>query len=69
MNISALGAVASSLDKPRVARRFWLVCKRCADELGYEEDAPKWATEGGLKRHLKLVHNGATSNDRERFTL
>ena len=53
-----------------VPPKYWLVCKRCLDELGYVEDAPKFASERGLKRHLKEQHKGATKNvEREPFTL
>lgn len=53
----------------RKFERFYIVCKRCVAALGYEEDAPKFATERGIKRHLRDQHNGAEHNERERFRL
>lgn len=50
-----------------VPQKFWIICKPCADELGYEEDAPKFATERGLERHLILVHNGRKNTAHETF--
>jgi len=52
----------------KALKAIYTPCKRCADALGYDDDAPKFASDKGLKRHLREVHN-ATSNERERFTL
>lgn len=43
-------------------------CAICVDNLGYVDDAPKFAGERGLKRHLRDVHN-VVENRKPRFTL
>ena len=48
--------------------RYWLRCRICADALGYEDDVPRFATDRGLKRHLKSEHN-VVENRRPRFCL
>ena len=53
----------------RQKRAVWTPCKRCVEVVGYVEDAPKFASDRGLNKHLREEHNGAVSNDRERFTL
>jgi len=52
----------------RQLKIIYIPCRRCVEELGYPDDAPKFASDRGLARHLREVHN-AVSNDRERFTL
>jgi len=52
----------------RVLKIIYTRCKVCVDQLGYVEDAPKFASDRGLKRHLKDVH-GVEENKRARFEL
>jgi hypothetical protein len=52
----------------RQLKILYVPCRVCVDNLGYVEDAPKFASERGLKRHLKDVHN-VMENKRVRFTL
>jgi len=54
--------------KSPIPQKYWLYCAHCVDLLGYKEDAPRFATERGLKRHLKLVH-GVVENKLPRFSL
>lgn len=52
----------------KIIKKLYVPCAVCVHNLGYVDDAPKFASERGLKRHLKEAHN-VEYNRRERFAL
>jgi hypothetical protein len=52
----------------KTVKKLYVPCAICVHNLGYVDDAPKFASDRGLRRHLKNEHN-VEVNKRERFAL